>query len=66
MHSFEAPSGATYYHNGDFSGDVLMDGNQLAIPFEDIRAIYLEYRRQRAIATLVSAEYFELEEKLTP
>lgn len=65
MHSFEAPSGATYYHNDDFSGDVEITLNQdtvLGIPFEDIRALYLESLRRSKISALEQASYDSLEE----
>jgi hypothetical protein len=67
MHSFDAPSGATYFHNGDFSGDVELILNQdttLGIPFEDIRALYLEYLKRSKISALEQASHDFLEEAL--
>jgi hypothetical protein len=77
MHSFNAPSGVTYHHNGDFSGSVILTeeeimqfgldgggsgvGNGVYIPFEDIRALYLEYLRRSKISALEQASYDFLE-----
>jgi hypothetical protein len=67
MHSFEAPSGTTYHHNGDFSGNIVMDGEDrlggdIEIPFEDIRALYLESLRRSKISALEQASADFLEE----
>jgi hypothetical protein len=49
VHSFQAPSGRTYLHNGDFSGDIELPEvpgwieEGAAIPFEDIKALYYRY-----------------------
>jgi hypothetical protein len=70
MHSFTGPSGNQYHHNGDYSGEVSVDASAVAdehssslvsIPFEDIRALYLEYTRSRLISELESASYDDLE-----
>lgn len=74
MHSFPAPSGIVYLHNGDFSGSILIPDEEiqqfalqkayggLHIPFEDIRAIYLEYLRRSKISALEQASTDFLEE----
>lgn len=68
MHSFDAPSGRSYFHNSDFDGDItfLGDSNSVTerpfdIPFEDIRALYLEYLRRSKISALEQASYDFLE-----
>jgi hypothetical protein len=49
VHSFHAPSGLSYRHNGDFSGDIKLPEvpgwieEGAAIPFEDIKALYYRY-----------------------
>jgi hypothetical protein len=76
MHSFKAPSGITYHHNGDFSGSVEIpfeeisefalynDAEGIEIPFGDIRTIYLESLRQKLIAELEQADYDTLEKMI--
>jgi hypothetical protein len=70
MHSFDAPSGRTYHHNGDFSGDVrlittvevLTDDRQsfvqketeIDIPFADLAALVAEYVRRERASALDS------------
>lgn len=72
MHSFIAPSGRTYLHSGNFTGDIEVQvdtthqGGLVAIPFEDIRAIYLESLRRQEIEELEAAEYHELETRFMP
>lgn len=78
MHSFEAPSYITYHHNGDFSGSVVVtppdtlsfglitEGGGIEIPFEDIRALYLESLRRRKITQLEQADFDELEKRFMP
>lgn len=57
MHSFDAPSGRTYHHNGDFSGDVVFtqstteDGSledvdvEVEVPFADLKALVAQHVR---------------------
>ena len=64
MHSFNAPSGRTYHHNGDFSGAVKFDAQVemmsptsaglawVEVPFEDLRALVAEYARRERISRL--------------
>lgn len=57
MRSTTGPSGNTYHHNGDFSGHVIMQAEELdsggkhsvAIPMEDILHLAAAYMRQKAI-----------------
>lgn len=70
MHQLVLPSGQVYFHNGDFSGmvhtEVLRPATNemvaIQIPFEDIEALYLEARRQRAIQKLEEATADQLKE----
>lgn len=57
MRSFEGPTGRTYLHNSDFSGDVLIPaesqdkwGTDIAIPFADMVALVAEFLREKEIA----------------
>lgn len=60
MRSFTAPSGNTYSHNGDFSGSILVnredlaiDGHdRVAIPADDVIALAAEYLRRRAVTRI--------------
>jgi len=57
MHSFDAPSGATYFHNGDFSGDVefIVGENlytEVKIPFTDLKALVAKYVRNARVEWL--------------
>lgn len=61
MHSFTAPSGRTYLHNGDFSGDVtvalpldVVRGDSLiaSIPMADLVALVAEKIRRERISEL--------------
>lgn len=66
MHSFDAPLGATFHHNGDLSGMIVIqpvDPNQspIHIAWDDIQAFYLEQRRKRMIEQLENATYDDLE-----
>lgn len=72
-HTFLGPSGATYSHNGDFSGGVCVEKSEVPcryhdtaveIPFEDIRALYLAYVRSNLISRLEQAGDTELEAQL--
>lgn len=47
-HTFIGPSGATYFHNGDFSGNISLADSD-SMPFEDLKALYLESLRVQAI-----------------
>lgn len=63
MHSFTAPSGRTYFHNGDFSGDVQFEaapGYGVGIPFADLKALVAEYVRQGRISALESLADVEI------
>ena len=74
-HTTEAAGGTVFVHNGDYSGpvrirarkgDVLDDGRfELEIPFTDLRALVLDYLRQRMISGLESASDDTLEQVLT-
>ena len=66
MHSFNGPSGAMFFHNGDFSGDVQLDAPTFAgdqsfmrdgkvmatveVPFADLKALVAEYVRRARIS----------------
>jgi hypothetical protein len=74
-HTLRGPSGATYAFNEDFSGGVSVEASEVPsryhdtaveIPFADIRALYLEYARRKAISRLEQAEDGELEALLFP
>jgi len=61
MHSFEAPSGTTYSHNGDFSGDVQFTTlnadlrgtvSTVVVPFDDFKALVAEYVRRKKIESV--------------
>lgn len=71
MHSFDAPSGVTYFHHGDLSGNVEVtlpvahggasferDGHHVApveIPAADLKALVAEWLRNEKIARLENA-----------
>lgn len=67
MHAFDSPTtqGVTYFHNGDFSGNVKIlvptdmadvepventDFIEIEVPFEDLKALVARYVRRRKIA----------------
>lgn len=58
MRAFDTKSGNTYFHNGDFSGDVSWEffqgGSQITatIPFEDMKELVAEYLRSERIEQL--------------
>lgn len=65
MHSYDSSSGLTYFHNGDYSGNVKVNNVSTApnregwssltdveIPFEDMKALVLSYYRSRLIRVL--------------
>lgn len=69
MHSFNAPSGTTFHHNGDFSGFIEYEdskGGYATLPFEDMKALVAEYVRRERISRLEEMsddEVFGLEVK---
>jgi hypothetical protein len=62
MRSFDAPSGRTYFHDGDMSprSDVQFEMATREIPMADILALAAEYIRYRRIAALEQATDEEL------
>lgn len=68
MHSFDAPSGRTYFHDGDMSpgSDVLFHqtvrGQEATVyvPMADILALAAQHVRSREIARLEEASDEEL------
>lgn len=71
MHSFDAPSGATYHHNGDFSGFILVTVSpssvnstwnhnnemiEVELPFEDLKALVAKHVRNEKIHRIESGE----------
>lgn len=66
MRALEAKSGNTYFHNGDFSGNVkweeLRNGAYvtLQIPFEDMKELVAQYIRTKKIAELEEASLDKL------
>lgn len=55
MHSFDAPSGTTYFHNGDFSGFIEYGdskGGYATLPFADLKALVAEYVRRERISAV--------------
>jgi hypothetical protein len=72
MHSFIAPSGRIYHHNGDFSGEVRADTEQfytttveeIAIPFDDMVALVLQHLLARRITALENMTPDELAAEL--
>ena len=63
MHTFQGGYGITFHHNGDFSGDVIVnkaDGSTMMIPFEAMKNLVVEYIRQCYIATIEYATPDEL------
>ena len=74
-HTTETAGGTVFIHNGDYSGpvqirarkgEVLEDGRfELEVPFTDLRALVLDYLRQRMISGLESASDDTLEAMLT-
>jgi hypothetical protein len=73
MHSFDAPSGATYFHNGDFSGTVEViarileteefdsDTGKVEIPFEDMKALVAQHVRNARIEAIENGDDYSLE-----
>lgn len=67
MHSSEAPSGLTYHHNSDFSGNVFVDGDEVSefgmetedggigIPAQDILFLAAQIIRMKKIQALEQA-----------
>lgn len=43
MHSFKASSGNTYFHNGDFSGEIRLPSPVDEIPFQDLLELVGKY-----------------------
>jgi hypothetical protein len=74
-HTTDTDGGTVFIHNGDYSGEVtvrapkgmpLDDGRfELTVPFTDLRALVLDYLRQRMISGLESASDDTLEAMLT-
>lgn len=76
MHRFDAPSGLTFFCNGDFSGDVhvtlstrtanvsrvdlTLHEVDVAIPYADLEAIVLERMRRDLSAELEQMPYSRL------
>jgi hypothetical protein len=68
MHSFDAPSGATYHHNGDFSGNVeftvtAMDrvNGVKAVPFADLKALVAQHVRNVRIEAIENGDDYSLD-----
>ncbi len=55
----------TFFHNGDFSGEVqingaTIDGGTVEIDFEDLKILFAEYLRSKLISAVESASCDEL------
>lgn len=68
MHAFDAPSGRTYFHDGDmapgstveFETTVRRERTVISIPMEDVLALAAAHLRGLRIAKLESASYDEI------
>ncbi len=79
MYMTQGPSGRSYHHNGDFSGDILctdvsvdtggiggwMKTGDVKIPFEDMMHLVLAHFRSKAIGFLEQADDATLEKFFT-
>lgn len=66
MRSYEASGGTHFNYNGDFSGDVhicAIENEWMAIPFEDMKELVVEWIRQTNIRFLENATTEEILEK---
>lgn len=66
MHSFDAPSGTTFHHNGDFSGNVYFDKPTIdgqigfAIPFADVKALVAKHVRDERIRRVENGDDYSV------
>jgi len=53
------------HHNGDYSGDIFItiDGQEIRLPFEDIKSFIADYVRDLRITSLEQADADEILEK---
>lgn len=70
MHMFKSQD-VTFYHHGDFSGDVIISQGhaiteeEITVPFEALKALVAEYVRRKAISYYESASPDQLLSKVT-
>lgn len=65
MITTQGPSGADYHHNSDYSGPVIwFDEVRMSMPFEDMKALVLDYFRSKWVSVLEQADDDVLERLL--
>ena len=68
IHSFYASQGTVFFHNGDFSGEVIVrvpeskneDQQEVEVPFEDLKEFVAKYICSEKISKLEDAEPDEI------
>jgi hypothetical protein len=73
MHNFDAPSGTTFHHNGDFSGDVTFiakiletedydsDTGVISVSFDDLKALVAKHVRDAKIYAIEIGDHYSIE-----
>lgn len=63
MHSFTTKNGTRFHHNGDYSGDVIIDArgfSDITLPCVDLLEFTANYVRQKRISQLENASLEEI------